>query len=266
MKKAFKATFLFFTLLSFFLVTVKSEVLKSAAAKSFFELKIYHLKNNEQLTSVESFLKQAFVPALHKAGISTVGVFKPVANDTATDKKIYILVSYKTLDQFINLPEKLQKNAVYQQAASKYSNTPYDKPVYDRLETILMQAFEYMPGLGKPKLTGNKSDRIYELRSYESATEKTYKNKVKMFNQGGEVTLFDRLGFNTIFYADVISGSRMPNLMYMTSFENMASRDEHWKTFSDDPEWKKLSGMPEYQNNVSKIDITFLKSTDYSDL
>ena len=32
----------------------------------------------------------------------------------------------------------------------------------------------------------------------------------------------------------------MPNLMYMTSFENKAARDEHWKTFGSDPEWKKL--------------------------
>jgi len=53
--------------------------------------------------------------------------------------------------------------------------------------------------------------------------------------------------------------------MYMTTFENKASRDEHWKTFVADAEWKKLSSMPEYQNNVSKIDITFLRPTEYSD-
>jgi hypothetical protein len=86
-----------------------------------------------------------------------------------------------------------------------------------------------------------------------------------MFNEGGEVVLFKRLGFNAIFYADVISGSRMPNLMYMTSFEDKASRDAHWKTFVDDPEWKKLSSMPQYQKNVSKADIIFLRPTAYSD-
>ena len=266
MKKAFGITFFFFELFFFFLITVKGETIKPAETKNFFELRIYHLKNNEQLASVENFLQQALIPALHKAGIVTVGVFKPVGNDTATDKKIYILIPYKTLDIFKELPGKIQKDAVYQQAASEYLNTPYNKPVYDRIETILMQAFEYMPTLNKTKLSGNKLDRIYELRSYESATEKLYKNKVKMFNQGGEIPLFDRLGFNAIFYADVISGSSMPNLMYMTSFENMASRDEHWKAFGNDPEWKKLSAMPEYQNNVSKINISFLTSTEYSDL
>ena len=32
--------------------------------------------------------------------------------------------------------------------------------------------------------------------------------------------------------------AHMPNLMYMTSFDNMAARDEHWKAFSSDPLWK----------------------------
>ena len=87
-----------------------------------------------------------------------------------------------------------------------------------------------------------------------------------MFNEGGEVNLFNRLGFNAVFYGEVLAGSRMPNLMYMTSFEDKASRDEHWKAFGADPEWKKLSADPLYKNNVSKIDIAFLHPTDYSDI
>jgi len=78
--------------------------------------------------------------------------------------------------------------------------------------------------------------------------------------------LFKKLGFNAVFYASVLSGAHMPNLMYMTSFENMASREQHWKTFGSDPFWKNLSASPEYQHNVSHIDIVFLHPTDYSDL
>jgi hypothetical protein len=122
-----------------------------------------------------------------------------------------------------------------------------------------------MPAPAVPKLSSPKAQRIYELRSYEGPTEKLYRNKVQMFNEGGEVALFQRLNFNAVFYASVLAGARMPNLMYMTSFENMADRDAHWKTFGNDPEWKILSAKPEYQNNVSHIDITFLTATDYSD-
>jgi hypothetical protein len=128
-----------------------------------------------------------------------------------------------------------------------------------------MQAFRLAPVMQLPALSGPREKRIYELRSYESATEKIYRNKVEMFNEGGEITLFKRLGFNAVFYADVISGPKMPNLMYMTSFEDKASRDAHWKTFVDDPEWKRLSGLPQYQKNVSHADIIFLRPTVYSD-
>ena len=52
-----------------------------------------------------------------------------------------------------------------------------------------------------------------------------------MFNEGGEIDLFNKLNFNAVFYGEVLSGSSMPNLMYMTSFENKADRDAHWKSF-----------------------------------
>ena len=67
-----------------------------------------------------------------------------------------------------------------------------------------------------------------------------------MFNEGGEIPLFVRLNFNAVFYADVIAGSHMPNLMYMTTFNNKQDRDDHWKVFSADAEWKALSARPEY--------------------
>ena len=57
----------------------------------------------------------------------------------------------------------------------------------------------------------------------------------------------------------------MPNLMYMTCFENMQQREDHWKAFGDDPQWKKLVAAPEYQNNVSHADIILMKATAYSD-
>ena len=39
-----------------------------------------------------------------------------------------------------------------------------------------------------------------------------------MFNAGGEIDIFTKLNFNAVFYGDVIVGSHMPNLMYLTCF------------------------------------------------
>jgi hypothetical protein len=232
--------------------------------KEFYEIRIYHLKNDAQRKRVDDYLQKALIPALHKGGIGKVGVFKPVEPDTS-DLKLYVLIPYSSLSQLSKVEESLRKDAQYLAAGKDYIDAPYTEPAYTRLEKIILQAFSHNPQLVLPKLKGPREERIYELRSYEGYSEKIFKNKVQMFNEGGEVALFKRLGFNAVFYSEVLVGSRMPNLMYMTTFENKASRDAHWKTFVDDPEWKKLSSMPEYQNNVSKIDITFLRPTEYSD-
>lgn len=250
------------------LVFVTLAWLTNAASKrEFFEIKVYTIENNEQEKVLDEFLKNAYLPALHRAGINRVGVFKPVESDTVYfGKRMYVIIPFSSLDQFASLDATLQKDKAYLQAGKAYIDAPYNNPPYARMESIVLQAFTYMPELEPPKLSSPPSERVYELRSYEGHTEKIYKNKVKMFNEGGEVALFKRLGFNAIFYAEVLAGSRMPNLMYMTSFENRAARDEHWKTFSNDAEWKKLKAMPEYQNNVVRNNIFLLHPTAYSDL
>jgi hypothetical protein len=241
--------------------------LNAAAQKmDYYQIKVYQLKNKEQEDRVDRFLQNAFLPALHRLGVAHVGVFKPLANDTAAIRRVYLFIPFSSLDQWTKIQQSLEKDKQISQDGADYVNALYSDPPYSRMESILLQAFEGMPHFAVPDLKGPKNERIYELRSYEGATEKIHQNKVQMFNAGDEVGLFKRLGFNAVFYAEVISGSHMPNLMYMTSFDNMATHDQHWKSFVDDPYWKKLSSMPEYQNNVSHIDIVLLHPADYSDL
>jgi len=235
-----------------------------AENRDFYQIKIYHLKNDEQEKRVDRFLETAYLPALHRANVKQVGVFKPVETNS-NEKLIYVFIPHVSYESFSKLEARLHEDAIYQKDGSDYINATYDAPPYERIETILLHAFEKSPHFNLPSLTSPKSERIYELRSYEGPTEKYYQNKVQMFNKGDEVGLFKRLGFNAVFYGEVVAGSRMPNLMYMTTFENKKARDEHWDTFGKDAYWKKLSAMPEYQHNVSKSDIHFLYPTAYSD-
>jgi len=238
-----------------------------AQKKEYYEIKIYSIDNATQGERVEEFLKSAYLPALHRAGIRAVGVFKPVESDTVyAGKRIYVLIPFKSLDQFSNLPATLEKDQAFQSAGKAYIDATYDNPPFARVPSVLCKAFSGMTSLEVPKHSTPAAERVYELRSYEGYTEKIFQNKVKMFNAGDEVGLFKRLQFNAVFYSEVIAGSRMPNLMYMTTFSNMDSRNEHWKTFVADPQWKTLSSMPEYQHNVSKIEIFLLHPTDYSDI
>jgi NIPSNAP len=231
----------------------------------YYQIRVYHFTATEQEQLLDAYLSKALLPALHKTGIKQVGVFKPLANDTSVIKKIYVFIASPTLEKLTALSTQFQRDSVYTKAARPYLETAYDQPPYSRMETILLKAFRLAPVMKLPQLKSEKKERIYELRSYEGPTEKLYTTKVKMFNEGGEIALFAKLGFNAVFYADVISGSRMPNLMYMTSFENREDRNAHWKTFGSDPEWKRLSGLPEYQHTVSKSDILLMHAADYSD-
>ncbi len=237
-----------------------------AKGREFYQITVYHFSNAAQEKVLDNYLQQALIPSLHRLKIEKVGVFKPIANDTATVKQVYVLIPMTSVDMVTKIPNGLQKDNAYQAAAAEYINAVHTAPPYSRMETILLQSFELAPKMQLPALKSEKKDRVYELRSYESATEKIYQNKVQMFNQGDEIGLFKRLNFNAVFYGEVIAGSKMPNLMYMTSFENMDDRNSHWKAFVDDPYWKKLSAMPEYKNNVSHIDIILMHPADYSDL
>jgi hypothetical protein len=235
------------------------------AKREYYQITIYHFKDEAQKLEIDSYLEKALLPALHRMKINNVGVFTPIANDTVTDKKVVVIMPATSLQEILDLSGKLFKDESFRLDGKKFIEAAYDSPPFTRMEKLLLYAFPKAPVLNLPGLNGPKSERIYEFRSYESPTEKLFINKVQMFNEGGEVALFKRLNFNAVFYAGVIAGGSMPNLIYMTSFENMADRDAHWKTFSADPEWKKLSGDPAYQHNVSKADIILMKAASFSD-
>jgi len=226
----------------------------------FYQIKIYHLKNKVQEDRVDKFLKDAFLPALHRAGIKQVGVFKAISQDS-TDRLIYVFIPFQKLDQFQNLTKVLENDKKYLRTGKNYLNAVYNDVPYTRVESILLEAFSGMSEPAVPNLTTPKSQRYYELRSYESGSESYSANKINMFNKF-EIEIFKKLDFNAVFYGQVLSGSKMPNLMYMTAFSNKADRDTHWAAFT--PEYNKIKFLPEYQNNVSNNEKVFLYPTDYS--
>ncbi len=233
--------------------------------KDFYQIKIFHLKNDDQVGRVDEYLKDVYIPALHRLGIKNIGVFKPIANDTSTLKFIYILIPFNSADAWMKLDEALNKDAAYKSSAKSFREASADTPPYERIESILLDAF---PGQGHLLLPAAKSaDRVFELRSYESPTENLAEKKMAMFNTGGEIEIFKRLGFNPVFYARVVSGSHMPNFMYMPVFDNLQHKDAQWKVFGNDPKWKEISTDPANENkvSVSHIDSIVMHSASYSD-
>ncbi len=237
-----------------------------AAERNIYQIKIYNLENAQQEQGLDKYLKDAFIPAMHRAGISKVGVFKPVEEHENAGKLVYVFIPFKSIDEFEKLEPKLSKDKKYQKDGSDYIDATYDNAPYARIESILLRAFKTMPEFGVPKHSTPPSERIYELRSYQGATEKYYQKKVQMFTDGGESQLFMDLGFQPIFFGEVISGAMMPNLMYLTTFENKEAHTKLWDAFRIAPLWQTLKADKQYANTVSHIDKYYLHPTNYSDL
>jgi hypothetical protein len=250
-------------LILFFMLAFAPAFNAVAAKQEFYQIKIYTFNSKSQEDRLDKFLRDAYLPALQRNGIRNVGVFKPIEGDDF-GKKIYVFIPFKNPNQFVRLENVLEKDRQYLQAGKDYIDAAHDNAPYDRIESIFLRAFMDMPRMFVPRHSTPPAERVYELRSYESATEKLYVKKVHMFNEGGEINIFDKLKFNAVFYGEVLSGAAMPNLMYMTTFANREERDKHWATFRVDPDWEELKGRAEYNNTVSKIHIYFLKPTEYS--
>jgi hypothetical protein len=104
-------------LVAILLFTITLSAVAAPPKREFYEIKIYHLKSADQEARVENFLKDAYIPAAHRAGIKNVGVFKPVATDTAAaGKLIYVFTPIKSLDQLLSLPKTLDKDAAFKSA------------------------------------------------------------------------------------------------------------------------------------------------------
>lgn len=235
------------------------------STREFYLIQIYHCSSNQQIQRIDTYLQNTYLPYLHQSGIEKVGVFAPIANDTAADKKLYVWIPMRSLnvldklDRGIEQLDPFGKNEIID-----LENADSSLP-YTRIERIVTKSFIYQPRFEKNSSLTKSPDRIYEYRSYESPTENAHLRKVHMFNEGGEVTLFKRLNFNAIFYAKAIVGDRMPNLIYMTSFNNMADRDAHWKAFGASPEWQSISNMPKYAKSVSRNETVLMTARMYAD-
>jgi len=90
-----------------------------------------------------------------------------------------------------------------------------------------------------------------------------------MFETGGEIAIFRRVGLHVVLLARDLVGEGLPSLTYLLVFADAATREKTWASFREDPEWLKLRASPRYTEGgdiVSVISSALLRPTDYSQL
>ncbi|KPL23408.1 MAG: NIPSNAP family containing protein [Phycisphaerae bacterium SM1_79] len=228
--------------------------------REYYEFRQYRLHVGSKKRLVGDFLRDVGIPAMNRIGIGPVGVFNAMYGPNSPT--LYVLLVHKSLESVVNSSARLLAELEPLDRAAAYMNTPLADPAYVRIESSLMVAFKGMPKLQVP----DKKSRIFELRTYESHNIKAAKKKIEMFNEGGEIAIFQKTGLRPVFFGETIIGPKLPNLTYMLVFDDMADRDQRWKTFGGDPDWKELRSNPAYKDTVSNITDIILRPEPYSQI
>ena len=230
----------------------------------YYELRTYRLRFGPQKKALDDFLRDAAIPAWNRMGIAPVGVFETSLGPEAPT--LHVLLTHKGLESFANASERLEDDSAFQKAASAFLARAGGEAGYVRYESALLRAFENVPRLEVPASKGTDKPRMFELRTYESPGEGAHGKKMSMFTKLGELTIFRRVGLTPVFFGQTLVGSRLPNFVYMLTFEDMAAREKAWAAFRVDPDWTKLSATAGYTNEeiMSNISNILLRPTGYS--
>jgi len=226
----------------------------------------YSLKTGTQPRRLADFLQNAAVPALNRAGVSPVGVFEVTFGlPTPT---VFVLAPFATAGALFSIEGTLDKDEQFAAAGSAYLNATAADPAFVRQDVAILAAIPQAPRIQVPAATAAKGPRLFELRTYESPSERAHRAKVRMFAEMGELDIFRKAGLTPVFFSRTAAGPRMPSLVYMLVHENMAAREKSWDNFRNDPDWKKLAATPGYTDPeiVSNITTIFLRPSSYSQI
>ncbi len=223
----------------------------SGHLREFYQLRRYTLQTGPQATMAEKYISEALIPALARKASNPVGAFRlDIGPETPT---FYVLIPIEGAVAAGTLEMELNRDEDYIKAAEPFWSAPASSPAFLRMDSSLLVAFEGWPRITPPA----KGKRIFQLRTYESASFRDHILKVQMFHSG-EFEIFKNAGFHMVFFGDTLIGQRMPSLTYMLSFADSADMDAKWAVFRNDPGWKKLSADPRFAFEAIVSNITNL--------
>lgn len=236
----------------------------TAARPQVLELRRYRLRNGALAARFAAYAKDALVPALGRAGLVPVGAWNvAMGPDQPT---VHLLLPHPDADSAVTLAARLEADAEYRKTAASSLALPPADPPFLSCDSSLHATVPTMPAVEKPAGAAAGPDRVFELRTYRSATEAASRRKIEMFEAGGELALFRRVGLQTVFFGRDLVADGLPSVTYMVVFADAAAREKAWAAFRDHPEWARMRDDPRYADTVSRIDSALLRPTDYSQI
>jgi hypothetical protein len=230
------------------------------------EWRRYRLRFGPMGARLAEYQKNVLLPALNRAGVGPIGVFNVQVG--ADIPAVYMLLPHPNAESLAALSGRLVQDADYMRDAAAFRGLPATDPPYVRREGSLMAPFASTPKVEVPTGPLAAASRIFELRTYESHSEAGSRKKIEMFEQGGEIAIFRRVGLNPVFFGRNVLGTTLPSLTYMLVFADGAAREKAWAAFGEDPAWVKLRATAGYANAEILTNITseLLRPADFSQI
>ncbi|HTS70413.1 MAG TPA: NIPSNAP family protein [Terriglobia bacterium] len=203
-------------------------------SSSYFEFYYVHMQNGSQTARMSKWLETRLMPICQKHGFGPLGFFTvTVGRDLPTT---LIIFSYPSLADMEALWGKLNADPDY---AAAVAEPEKDEPAFYRTEATLLRATSFSPPFAATP-AGDPTHKLYELRIYESPTNRQLGYLHDRFGRDGEIEIFHKSGIHPILYANTIFGPNLPNLAYLIPFESEAQREKAWATFNANPDWVRI--------------------------
>lgn len=231
----------------------------------YLEFRIFRMQMGSQNSRMQTWAEKHLMPLLAKYGFSPTGFFTELVGPNLPS--FYALFSYADLAERERLWGQVVEDPAWAKGWEELESGPESEsgPPFDSSEGWLLRAADYSPAVkATPK---GRRNSVYELRIYESPTERHLRDLHERF-AGPEIKIFHRSGVHPILYSSMAIGPKMPNLLYLTPYENSAALEKAWQAFGSDPEWRKVfrESIQKSGQTVRNIVKLHLAPTKFSQL
>lgn len=203
-------------------------------SSSYFEFYYIHMQNGSQTARMAKWLETRLMPTCQKHGFGPMGFFNVAVGPNLPTA--VITFTYPSLAEMESQWGKLNSDSDYAAAVEEVEK---DEPAFHRVESTLLRATDFCPPLTATP-AGDPAHKLYELRIYESPTNRQLGYLHDRFGKSGEIDVFHKSGIHPVLYADTVFGPNQPNMAYLIPFESEAHREKAWATFGADPDWVRI--------------------------
>ena len=137
--------------------------MSQSITNQYYELIEYQGIDVARLGELDAFLEKALIPSLNRMGIENVGA---LATEAPVDAKtsMFLLMPLVGPGQVASVLDALGKDESFLREGKTYLETDIKKPVYSRMRSEMLLAFNCFPKLAVPTQKVAKKNRLFEMR------------------------------------------------------------------------------------------------------